>query len=1407
MGVEEVCYQHRGGDEPPLKIRVVNAKRASLDVTVIAPEELRTILETLVSEFDPDEREAVFAFEQIASNVRALGDTCPAGSEALFEGPLVPLDVSRRIEAGIMDEVALRQLLYSEAIIPVLAPAGADVAPGQIRIRPGVRKPALAPNTPGRGQPPYRDAAIAAEQPIVVEGLNVNLQNQGESIIRVFAGDVYHGLQALINSGAFSAPVLSVVLSWHGPRPSPPAEILAYTPALVLSLRRELGGALAFHLSGAGVYLALTEALRLAQKNPNKPGGILGETIVRPPSYGLVTPPGSTLRHFIARLVEVFAGASITAAPEGFVFMLTSLLDIYRVGALGAYYYALSEGVDSPGVRRFLERVAVARGEEAQLAILNTAVFIDIAKARHYAIIIEEKFGAKKLQEIFDTLLRSEKTGLDNPQALLNQLGGRAREIVITEYDNRKAEWAAQVNNQCPHVRLTFRLRSTVSAQGAVEILQELSAYFQPANPKLRWILCKKCGFRVICPHVDELIRMNALNLPYDTISTRLMKYSVQYSDARESEGESRTTYYYFCRICSERLGEAIKEDRTAEILGAVGGLDNHIKKIIWAEAMNAAQLVLFPMPVDPRQFAATAVDVCYSLILLAEEALLRRGRRGGYTDPFNEEEDAIDPRTRLYIAIFVYAYVLNLIRSSNEASKIPGQRLGFENVNPNAKMAIYAETILTTILRKHAGLIGQIEDISPEFIASRFREAYRLVVGEKGSQELATADVAKDIVMRIVTLSPIYHYIAIAARVFGLVPIGRASTPEAARREFEVVYGRSLPDILDDKTIDQKSRHLQIMLGLRPTARGSRRVVVEYPRGSDPFYIYGVPEVNLLHKMMRVPEAFARSVDTAPLIAAEKLAAARPALLHYNVTEAIGGAGKKRQEPLSLLRADPILAKLQSGLFLDTYRLFTEYSVEVVDATTMATYMAHLAEARHRERGYLLYLAATSVKNHHYFGFTASRRFGFYDRGGQPLTVVAPLTYLYDEDGLRHSWVSGKANIYVYSSGLEISGGDLIKAIEERRKNGSAENPIHGLTLLDIRCSVCKTLRSEAGTLDPRKAAESLKAIASFDAFFAFYASRCPAGDLHDFSEKTCVKCGLVEALVFGYKASAHTAAARAYYDKYLEIFREQRAAAGSTLEAFHTVRFDTDPAREKYQAFAADWEPDYTFIVQAAELAEVPVVALETFGATEGRVYSDVLSGVGAPPLPTSLDDPRVTAADADVRVFITSYNRLRFAHRFLNLPPEVVVFLEEAQISRPTFETLSAELPDIFDDYYLKRQALIEHRPPNDILLFSLETLARMVLTVANKGGVLGKTFARRELRDIIRSERLLAKNGPFSFKIFGDGGDVGGGTLDGIINEFDDDQDGADVDDDDRGGDDPFSLEEVDIEEDNPNLEPN
>lgn len=1411
-------YKH-GADEPKTKvIKVSNGKSSIIDITLLDPEELRTILESF---HDFEYQNALFGLEIIAEDLRTIRNLGPIE----LENPQINPKQKQK-SSMVMEKVSIRQLLYSDAIYPVVLSSSllsennsrTQDEDTMVRVRPGKRKTVYT----NLEDKKLIKMAVASEQAIDVEGIVIHPEYQGQILIDMLAGGVRSELSTIMSvmlaryMSCTCKHLISPLLVPYDVETMKDIKDIpcghyayikhkpyAYSHDLINKLRRQFGAELSYHLSGAGIATTLDyiNNLRKATPPPSFAKGILSYV----QSSGIKLPADEIIRSFIKKIAQIFP--SITDSPEEFMFALNPLTDLLRADAYSMYYFALTE--KETEVNNFINKIIVRQDEAHQHKKIEKELFMEIAQARQYMIIIEDKFGSKKLNKMHETLELIGPSAMDNPKIIISNLDKREREIVLTEYKNRHYEWEAQINNNCPHVKLTYGLRTARTAKKTLEILKNLQTYFKTKksnNPMLEWILCKNCGFRIICPHVVEYIRMKAKNISYDIIRARLMKYSSRQSlHSENNNSKNKNVYFYFCKICSEKLSEFNREDRTADILGSVGNLDGYIKKIIWMEAVNSTDYINFPSLINPRNFAKTAIDICYPLLLKSKGKLFKSKKI---------DEENIEPLPHLYIIIYVYAYILNLIRSSHETSKDINNQIGFEGVTPNSKMSRYAKVILSTITNNYSGLISRIEDITTDFIADRFREAYRSVIGENGDQELTTANEAKIVINEITTLSPIYRYITNVAKVFKELPIHRAKNPSEAKLEFETVFGRTLPDILNDNVNETKSELVQKLLGIRPTGKGTRKVVVEYPRDSDPLYIYGDPEVNFLKDIFKLAKP-SHSVDMKPFEKIKDLAKSIPVYLPHDENLAIlGGKAEKKQK---FLRGNETINSIHSGLFLKSYKLFTEYVTSITSMEDMKAYQNKLHNVRIGESGYLLLRAVHALKNFKQFGFSVTRRF--------KMDKEMPITYLYDEQGKLHSWTnkSDSRNIFIYrqrnGETIEMTRSDIIKKIDEYHKEGLNYSPNHDKELVNIRCGKCNILFSEIHTLDEEKTFNSLQALSEFEAFYSFYNSRCPVEGLHDFtnSDYICSKCGITKSLIFGYEQSENVDESRTYYDKYKKKYYEHRKTATGSTDILHISQNISDPTKNairKHSKFVNNWKYNYSIVVKAAEITNSPVSVLENLGATEKRDYSEILDGVNTPTLPKVNSDPRLNAADSSVRIFITAYNRLRFVSRFSKTNLETDDILHEAEVPKHRYNELEKILPDVVDDYSSKRLAFIHLRTPGEVLLFTIESLARMAVelhTLKEKNikwlPRLGKIFAHKILAEIIKGEKLFAKNGPFNWNIFGDRDSYNITQTDKAgINNMTKPTESDDMTESDEKPFNPFSLDEVDIsEEDTTNLE--
>ena len=1495
----------------PTKIKVIEVRQALVDLATAGQEEL-TILLTAAQEV-PELSDSPVALNAFLDIARTL------------QGPLAPFLAAER-ERGIaasgasstIDAILIRELVMNPAVRPIIVARGAAAASeSDSRTAAGVHtRASTRVRAVSEGG---NDIAAAAEEPISVAGFAVDPNAAGSIIVAALGNGANLGLDTYAESGAFSTatfaargPVRPPEYSSNSENSKPLSELAGFlqrrgfhtslisnenASKVIETFLRQTRAAVNFYLSGAATATVLSRIAAAVHGLPGAPPELLP---ILGPSATVLAPGGefivknaanaatsaamtwrdadaqTRLRYFLGRLAKSEPVAA--DAPESWVYDLSPLNDLFRVGAFGIYLYLLTEGRESARIDSFLERAAIRHTKQMRLGELSHRAVIASARARLYITIIEDKFGPARGKAVLDALrtsigsrsrgapggslaLAADSVQIDDPDAVLTLLTKREREVVETEYDNRRKEWEATVGNKCPHVRLVRRMRTATSSEDAIKALKELETYLSPEKgrgrrsdddvdaggrqpkdaaqaPETMWLSCQSCGFRALCPHVRDRIRMESRRVPaaYEEIRTRLLKYAmrVQSSDT--------DNYTYYCRICSEKLAEIIGDDSSvAESVGRFGDLDANLRTKIWTIAINAARNVRFPAPTDEKQFASAVAVVVYPLLMAAEEAVAKKGRRRktSVSSSMDDDSEEIDLRTQLYIVLFVYAYILDLIQTSQTQNRA---EIGFVGVKLGAKASAYAERMLRLITEEHRNLISQIEDISAEYLKARFTEAYRLVRGE-GAAGLQTANPEEELAVQTTTIDPIYRYAATAASVAGDLPVARAVGPANARREFETVLGNSLTNIVK---IARESARDPVLAPLY-----LRRTGIEVPTGGGFEFLIKDPRVNLYARLYE-PNAKAAGADAIKAFRDIASAVKVPAPgtrfwfgagendvseddageddVSENILKSVvtrgkpqnsrdrqsagprdrqsGGPRAKAAFRLEVRPKNP-LALAERGAFFEAYRLFAEYTKATVNQKAYDNYLSELAAYRRSENGLRVSRAEAAVKTHFDFGFPYSKGYGH---------LKVPITAIYDEDGLRHDW--SKKVTYIYRKGdseiVEVKGGS--SAVKAAREN---ETLTPQMVLIDLACPICGVRASEVSKLDSSKAEQSVRAVSEMDSFFIFYESRCPSGGLHSWSTKgtqTCTECGLTATVLKEAATGMATKSqsARAYYNKYSEQFAEDRRKVRETSES-QPIGIDheaNDSEMKKYDKIAAEWKPDYTFIVRAAELVSVTPATIEAIGSTEGREYSDIVEGRGVPPPPSAPSDPRIFTTDAEVRLFLSDYGALRNAARFAKMPPAISDLLTSSGVPKHEYAAIARTLPDVSENYHATFAAMARVRSPADTYSFAIQSLCRMALSVAtgqNSGAPewaarLGSAFAKQELQTILRSQKLFSKPGSFNWAIFETEddavqeqvGDVGEDVLEEML-----------IADGDDTADNPFSGENVDYDfsEDNPNNDPN
>lgn len=1232
-------------------IKVIEVKRNLTDLSLVGEDELNILLDS-----QEIAQEMRYSYHELSKILQSSVST------------LNPI-------AETSKSILCRNLLTNDAAIPVILARGTKAASedaSNLYVRPSTRIKAIH-----AGKLVY----ISAEEPIIVKEVMVDSKYSGYPITRMFNAGL--DLKTYTENGLQSVPIYSVMASKVK---SDPVNFGLNIIGALEQVRADTD----YYFSGVKL------TLDLMNKPPSKAESLFDFVRQKVPAKL------NTWRKKNTEIIIQYILNEISVNSSD-LYDLNQLNELYQHEAFDAYRFAVLEGRESDNVRDIIDNIIAKRYRSSQLNKIENAALLAIGKARQLMLIIEDKFGSNRYEEIIDMLRTTNgvkaKKGpggalsdvrgnvqVDNPDIVLLMLTKREKEITMIEYDNRVKRWASSAKNKCPHLSLIFKLRHSPSKAVTEEVYNQLESYFGKI-PDNEWIMCNACNFRVMCPHYHEFMKIK--DGPYDTICKKLFKYALK-TDTTEDLS-------VYCKICGEKMYE-ISEDEPKNTI--YGDFHSGLKNKIWALSMNILSSVQFSNPIDYRRFSNDVADAILPYIISAESANIKRKK----TITANSlEDDYVDPITHLLMVIYIHAFILDAIASSND-------EIGFNGAKRGSKISVFAEVMFKNIVSTNKGIIDQISNITIEYIKTHFSNAYKLL-HQNNNLSYTVSNPEEELAIYTTTVDPTYRYMVRVAKYMGDLPNKLCSTPEEYRREFETVMGNSLPGIIAATKASMKDPIIAAIF--------LRKSNIEIPIGTSWSFLVKDPRLNLYAHMYERngqhrhhPKKGGRS---------HAHAAHRPPATPHRppATQSIQVVTPK----------DMVLVEI----FETSYDLFVDYTKNIINQTMLDEYIIKLQKLKEFEQEWVSSRFVSHLKAYYSF---------YFKHGGQFAVKDIPITTLYGENGHRHKW-----NIYMYGVvGESTPPIEVANVVKARNDKIITEHNM----LVDTKCNICGVLKSQINTLSVEQTTKELKINRDKTALFLFYKSRCPIGGVHEYSQKTsCIKCGIT--------ATSSDEYYKKYHDKFVDQKREissaQNLLSGDAMRDNATQHINTKTRVVDATTFPK-WEPNFTSIVDLAAFADTTTTIIEAIGSMDGRPYADIIKGLDIPAEPKNNLDPRLFATDAEVRLLLTNYNIFRNASKITNLKPHIAALLEPIPAS--DWATLMT-MPDIKGDYYERFTYILQTDSAAMAYKFIIQSLCEKILLISKPIGpewldTLKMDFAKKEIASILKNQKMFSKHGNFNWSIF-------------------------------------------------------
>ena len=939
---------------------------------------------------------------------------------------------------------------------------------------------------------------------------------------------------------------------------------------------------------------------------------------------------------------------------------------------------------------------------------------ITVNVIKQYLILIKEKFGVERYNKLDLTNLTLDKlhneivrTGSQADLAKLKQL-----------YNIHMKNIDSATKNTCEHLLVLKQMFKEVTRKSIADMLKKLERFYVLPITNTKFIKCKKCNLDIICPHIHHMILLKNKNLSFDAIYFHMKKFI----------SEHNLTYHaYFCHICGEKILDQTSdkfEDST------YGEAEDSIKHYLWVELTRLYTKFNFVYPIPQAKFINDAISECYPVVRQFESLFIKRKMR---------ISDEADPRLNLYALITLFAYIM--IMHQEKITYFEG-----EEIKPSDKVATVAEKLLTFMSKRYYSLLTKIENITNEYIVTRFREAYQLLSLSYTPEDHVPVHIE---LFRRITSTPMYKFLLTIAKIHGMVPILKCDPMYA----FETIFKQPLKE-LSKKLISTNDRNKEI------------QIFSQYI-----FTHLRFPEVDRTSKFA---------------ILHKDILNLQPIMAYQHTFKGGGTTAESDDEEISL---DPMSADIQltdSKLSIElknNYRsLGPMHAVHVNKARkTVQDYKNFLDKIYSKELGYHWLLAPYQYDYlATLFNYLDVYTLSQYQSKNKKLNIIdenlpeplqnfikneliliglsrlkllvptwktesinpqmfvkeeKPLSVVYDEKGNKH-----KYDIYVFKNKIEIP------------KSKIKTDRLPKMEFVDLKCSICGVLQSQAGQLDQKKVKANTELKFQIDTFYIYFSIRCPEGGLHEYNKEKCKKCGLTFDIKKVHNKLTDNSA-KNYYDKYQNKFNILKEKIYTESQKNYISKIKK--SSKKDQIKKVNWECNLGIVQQVAKLLNIHQTLLINIGNLEGKKVQEVIQTNEEVVVESKLSS-KIDIVKALMITILNQYSKLRNLDKLSRVPKFVETIFNKLKLSHSNIGSYKKLIELKYIDIDKEIEEITPSLDPVKLYYYHIEKLCRLILKIYSQTQHtnVAKAFVTMEIASIIHSEEQISKHNDFNFTVFSD-----------------------------------------------------
>lgn len=360
---------------------------------------------------------------------------------------------------------------------------------------------------------------------------------------------------------------------------------------------------------------------------------------------------------------------------------------------------------------------------------------------------------------------------------ILTELPKDIQKYVEDEYSKKMTYNEAVCANKCPHVKLFKDMNKVKSVLQKKEYLEQLETFMLNKEELQKFIVCRRCKFNIICPHLYRMIKLTIDNRAGMSIRKELEMYIDPLID---------NNFKSYCKICHEQMFDANFDEIQGEF-SSYRIIYTELYKFSWSKIFEIYPTLRFNPRITPFDMGNYLIFAFFPLMVKSKIPTVEIAIN------MYIQSNEVSPTLKVCVLCYIYGYILNIIRAYISDPDPRYTKVGLEENITSRNTSKYAEAILKRFISMHRSIFNTAEDINIEEL---FTDIYvNIAQVGKGFYIESLGNPNTMIFAKIITDST-FNYAYHIANLIKDVKLELKPTIQYYEKSIEQVLGKSVQSI-----------------------------------------------------------------------------------------------------------------------------------------------------------------------------------------------------------------------------------------------------------------------------------------------------------------------------------------------------------------------------------------------------------------------------------------------------------------------------------------------------------------------------------------------------------------------------------------------------------------------------------